>query len=152
MARFVETIDLPLTPRCAFELVADFARLPEWDPAAARARRLGAGPLRLGSRFEVDYAFLGRRLPLGYEIRCYEPPHHVVLAGGNASVRSRDEIHFVPRDGGVRVVYEARLELVGVASLADPVLQLLFPWIARGAVRGLRARAAALARGERDAA
>ena len=42
--------------------------------------------------------------------------------------------------------------MVGVASLADPVLQLLFPWIARGAVRGLRARAAALARGERDAA
>jgi hypothetical protein len=152
MARFVETIDLPLTPRAAFELVADFARLPEWDPGAARARRLDAGALRLGSRFEVDYAFLGRHLPLTYEIRGYEPPTRVVLAGGRAGVRSRDEILFVPREGGVRVVYEARLELTGLAALADPALQLVFPWVARGAVRGLRARAAAIAREQRDAA
>jgi carbon monoxide dehydrogenase subunit G len=152
MARFVEAIDLPIAPAAAFDLLADFARLPEWDPGAVEARRLDAGPLRAGSRFEVLYTFLGRRLPLRYEIRSYERPHRVVLHGGNESVRSTDEIHFAPRDGGTRVTYEARLELVGLAALADPLLQLVFPWIGRAAVQGLRARAAAIAEAARHAA
>jgi hypothetical protein len=152
MARFVDVIDLPLAPAPAFALLADFSRLPEWDPAAVEARRLAAGPLRAGSRFEVLYAFLGRRLPLAYEIRCYEPSQRVVLGGGNDAVRATDAIDFLPREDGVRVCYEARLEPVGLAALTDPLLQLVFPWLARSAVRGLRARAAALAAGARDAA
>jgi hypothetical protein len=145
MARFVDAIDLPLTPAAAFALVADFARLPEWDPGAAAARRLDPGPLGFGSRFEVTYDFLGRRLALAYQVASYEAPRRVVLRGGNESVRSIDEIHFAPRGAGTRVTYEARLEPKGLFALADPVLQLVFPAIARGAVRGMQARAAQLA-------
>lgn len=146
MARFVDAIDVPLDPEAAFALVADFSRLPEWDPGARAARRLDAGPLRTGSRFVVQYGLLGRRLALTYEVEICEPPHRIVLHGGSEGVRSTDEVHFVPREGGTRVHYEARLEPTGLAALADPLLQLVFPWIGRAAVRGLRARAAALAR------
>jgi len=152
MARFVDAIDLPLDPEAAFALIADFSRLPEWDPGAREARRLDSGPLRAGSRFEVQYGFLGRRLPLRYEIWSFEPPRRVVLRGGSDAVRSTDEIHFAPREGGTRVTYEARLEPTGLGALADPLLQLAFPWIGRAAVRGLRARAAALAKESRHAA
>jgi carbon monoxide dehydrogenase subunit G len=152
MARFVDVIDLPLPPEAAFDLIADFSRLPEWDPGVLAAQRLDAGPLAVGSRFEVAYSFLGRQLPLSYEVRTCERPHRVVLRGGNGTIRSIDEISFVPRGRGTRVAYEARLEPRGLAALADPFLQLVFPVIGRAAVRGLVARARALSYGERRAA
>jgi len=152
MARFVDAIDLPLPPTAAFALVADFARLPEWDPGVAAARRLDAGPLGVGSRFVVDYDFLGRRTSLAYHVRSWDAPHRAVLAGGNDAVRSTDEITFMPRGAGTRVTYEARLEPKGLLAFAEPVLQLVFPRIARAAVRGMQARAKQLAAGARRAA
>ena len=152
MARFVDAIDLPLPPAAAFALVADFARLPEWDPGAAAARRLDAGRLEVGSRFAVDYGFLGWRTALEYRVRSVDAPHRVVLEGGNESVRSIDEIGFAPRGTGTRVTYEARLEPKGRLALTDPVLQLVFPVLARAAVRGMKKRAEQLAAEARHAA
>jgi hypothetical protein len=152
MARFVDAIDLPLPPAAAFAQVGDFARLPEWDPAAAAACRLDTGPLGVGSRFSVDYDFLGRRTSLTYEVVAFEAPQRVVLDGGNGRVRSVDEIGFAPRGAGTRVTYEARLEPQGLLALADPVLQLVFPVLARAAVRGMQKRAEQLAPEARHAA
>jgi hypothetical protein len=97
----------------------------------------------------VVVSVLGRRLPLEYEITEYQRPARLVLVGGDASVRSIDEITFVPRPGGTRVTYEARLELSGVRRLADPLLHVLFQHIGRVAVRGLRERMAQGAPGAR---
>jgi dehydrogenase/reductase SDR family protein 12 len=140
MARYVDAIDLPLPIEEAFDYLADFSRTAEWDPGVCDARRLTRGEVRLGSRFEVTVAFLGRRIPLEYRITEFERPSRLVLTGGDSSLRSIDEITFVSRRGGTRVTYEARLELEGIRRLADPALDLLFQRIGRLAVRGLRER------------
>lgn len=140
MARYVDAIDLPIPIEEAFDYLADFSRTAEWDPGVCEARRLTRGEIRLGSRFEVTVSFLGRRIPLQYRITEFEPPSRLVLTGGDSSLRSIDEITFVSRRGGTRVSYEARLELVGIRRLADPVLDLLFQRVGRLAVRGLRER------------
>jgi uncharacterized protein YndB with AHSA1/START domain len=140
MARYVDAIDLPIPIEQAFEYLADFSRTAEWDPGVCEARHLTRGKVRLGSRFEVTVAFLGRRIPLEYRITEFERPSRLVLTGGDSSLRSIDEITFVSRHGGTRVTYEARLELVGIRRLADPALDLLFQRIGRLAVRGLRER------------
>jgi hypothetical protein len=98
--------------------------------------------VRLGSRFRVSVSFLGRRIPLEYRITEFDRPSRLVLSGGDASLRSIDEITFVSRPGGTRVTYEARLELTGIRHLADPILDVLFQRIGRLAVRGLRERVA----------
>ena len=152
MARYLDVIDLPLPIEGAFDYLADFARTAEWDPGVVAAERLTPGTPRVGSRFRVVASFLGRRLPIEYEIAALERPSRLVLVGGDASLRSVDEISFAPRPGGTRVTYEARLEPAGLAALADPLLQLVFPSIGRAAVRGLRARAATLAKESRHAA
>ena len=108
MARYVDVIDLALPPRGAFDLLADFAGTPEWDPGVVRARRLDPGPIGCGSRFEVTVRFLGRELPLTYEIVTYEPPRRLVLRARSDSFESRDELHFTPRAGGTRVSYGRR--------------------------------------------
>jgi len=143
MARYVDAIDLPVPIEQAFDYLADLSQTDEWDPGVDEAWRLTSGEIQLGSRFQVIVSFLGRRIPLEYEITEFERPTRLVLNGSDASLRSVDEITFVPRPGGTRVTYEARLELLGIRRLADPLLDLLFQRIGRRAVRGLRERLAA---------
>ena len=142
MARFIDAIDLPISIEDAFDYLADFSNSAQWDPGVASARRLTTGDICLGSRFEVAASFLGRQVPLEYEITAYERPYRLVLTGANSSVRSIDEITFASRPGGTRVSYEARLELKGILAIADPMLDLLFQRIASVAARGLRERVA----------
>lgn len=142
MARFVDAIDLPLTVEEAFDYLADFSQTAEWDPSVVEAERLTDGAVGLGSRFRVVVSFFGRRLEYEYEITTYERPSRLVLTGGDESLRSVDEITFVPRKDGTRVGYEARLELAGIRKLADPLVDALFQHTARLAARGLRERAA----------
>ena len=138
MARFVDAIDLPLSIEQAFDYLADFSHTAEWDPGVAEARQLDDAPVRLGTRFHVVVAFLGRRIPFEYEITSYERPQRLALRGRGGSVLSIDELTFCPRDGGTRVTYEARLELAGVAQLADPLLDLFFQRLGAISARGLR--------------
>jgi hypothetical protein len=138
VARYVDLIDLPLAPEAAFDLIADFSRTQDWDPGVVEAERLDPGPLGVGSRFRVVAAFLGRRVPLVYEVRAYERPRRLVLRASDGALTSLDEIHFSPRAGGTRVCYEAQLELAGLRALADPLLQLAFGVAGRAAARGLR--------------
>ncbi|MGH0036607.1 MAG: SRPBCC family protein [Myxococcota bacterium] len=150
MARYVDAIDLPIAIEDAFDYLADFSRTAEWDPGVVSGERLTPGPVGPGSRFRVVVAFLGRRLPMEYEITEFDPPSRLVLVGGDETLRSIDELGFVARPGGCRVTYEARLELAGLRRLADPLLHALFQHIGRAAVRGLKERLAADA--GRDAA
>ena len=66
MARYVDAICLPMSIEEAFDYLADFSRTAEWDPGVSDAKRITRGPVRLGSRFRVAVAFLGRRIPLEY--------------------------------------------------------------------------------------
>jgi carbon monoxide dehydrogenase subunit G len=142
MARFVDVIDLPVPIEDAFDFLADFSRTAEWDPGVVSGERLTPGSIGLGSRFRVVVSFLGRRLPMEYEICAYERPTRLVLVGGDDALRSIDELTFVPREGGTRLTYEARLELSGIRRLADPLLDAIFQRVGGAAARGLRARTA----------
>jgi len=145
MARFVDAIDLPVPPEAAFDYLADFHRTAEWDPGVVEAEALTPGPSRQGSRFRVVVSFLGRRVPLEYEITSFERPHRLLLVGGDDTLTSIDELTFAAREGGTRVTYEACLELRGLRRLADPLLDAAFQIIGRFASRGLRERFAARA-------
>jgi hypothetical protein len=149
MARFVDAIDLPVPPDVAFDYLAEFHHAAEWDPGVEEAAALTPGPARRGSRFRVVVSFLGRRIPLEYEITHHERPQRLILEGGDDSLFSRDELTFAERAGGTRVTYEACLELRGLRRLADPLLDVAFQIIGRLAARGLRER---FAEGARDAA
>lgn len=153
MARFVDVIDLPFSPIAAFDYLAGFQHTAEWDPGVIEASPLDpAAPLGPGSRFQVVASFLGRRVPLEYEITEYDRPHRVVLRGTNGRLVATDAITFAPIPGGTRVAWEAVLEPSGLARLADPLLDLLFRRSGRAAVRGLRARAEAIVREQQRAA
>jgi carbon monoxide dehydrogenase subunit G len=83
--------------------------------------------------------FLGRRVPLEYEITTFERARRVVFVAEQGAVRSTDEIRFASTGVGTSVTYEADLRLKGlVGDLVDPLLGLAFRRIADRAAAGLR--------------
>ena len=140
MASYFDAVELPLSVETAFDCMADFSRISEWDPGVLEAERLTEGEVHRGSRFRVVVSFLGRRIPLEYSITEFERPTRIVLNGGNSSLRSVDEITFASRPEGSRVIYEARIAHAGNRRVADPTLELLFQRIGSMAMRGLRER------------
>ena len=95
-------------------------------------------PVGLGTRFELVARFVGRRVPLEYEIVEFEPGRRVVLRAENASIRSTDTISFHAEGSGTRVVYDALLESKRAGRVVGPVLGLVFGRIADRAATGLR--------------
>ncbi len=148
MARFLATIDAPLSCERAFAALVDFSRCAEWDPSVARAERLDAGALASGARFRVVVRALGVPSALTYELVAVERPHRIVLRAEQGALVSLDEISIAPRGEGVRVTYDARLTLSGPARLVDP---LLGAWFQRSGARSAEGLRAWLARGAQPA-
>jgi dehydrogenase/reductase SDR family protein 12 len=140
MARYIDAIDLTIPIQEAFDYLADFSRTAEWDPGVEEAHRLTKGEVGVGARFNVIVSFFGQRIPLEYEITEFDRPSRLVLTGGDSSMISVDEMSFVSRPGGTRVTYEARIDLVGIRRIADPIVDVLMQRVGRLAVRGLRER------------
>jgi carbon monoxide dehydrogenase subunit G len=140
MARYIDAIDVPLEVEHAFDYLADFSRTAEWDPGVTSAWPRTADAPQLGSEFVVNISVLGAELELEFKITEYEHPNYLVITGGNSIIRSIDKISFTPQGQGTRVTYEARVELVGISQLADPLLGLLLQRVGQVAIRGLRER------------
>ena len=125
-------------PDDAFEYMASFENIAEWDPGVVQAERLGSGELGLGSRIRVVVSSAGRRLPLEYRITEFEPPRRVLLEAETATLRSVDEITVEPTPNGATVTYDAKLDLRGPLRIFNPVLALVFKRIGDRAAAGLR--------------
>jgi carbon monoxide dehydrogenase subunit G len=138
MARFLATIDLPLTCDAAFDALADFSTTQRWDPSVVRARRLTRGAVAEGARFEVVVRVLGVESALEYELVVAERPYRIVLRAQQGALTSLDEITLAPRGEGVRVTYDARIELSGLARALDPLLDAWFQRSGARSVEGMR--------------
>jgi carbon monoxide dehydrogenase subunit G len=149
MARYVATVETRQDPAEVFAYLSDFSTTAEWDPGVSSARRLDQGPVRKGSRFQVTASFMGRDVPLTYEIVELETPDRVVLRAESATIVSLDEIRTEPHEIGARVTYDARLTLRGPLRLADPLLGAAFKRIGDRAAKGLRNTLQARARSAR---
>lgn len=144
MARYVATVDSAWDREVAFAYLADFASISDWDPGVARSERLGDGdPLAVGARVEVISSFLGREVPLVYEIVEIDPPRRVLLRAETSTITSLDEMTFDLRPGGgTLVTYDADLSMKGPARLAELPMRLAFRRLGDNARDGLRDRLA----------
>lgn len=150
MAHYRTRIAATIAREEVFSDVSRFDRAAEWDPGVGEGMMLTPEPVGRGSRFVLRARFLGRSVPLEYEIVEFEPGTRVVLRAENRFVRSTDTISFEsvmgesasgPTAPGTTVVtYDARLEPKGLARLAEPLLALAFRRIGNRAAAGLGRR------------
>ena len=138
MARYKTSIDSTMTPQQAFDYMATFSNAAQWDPGALSAKDETGGPPRKGSAYVLQFKFFGSVMPLRYEIIEIDPGKRVVLRAPSGRFDSIDTITIEPRDGGSRVIYDARLRFKGIFRLFDPLLGLMFGSVARKAVKSLR--------------
>ena len=96
--------------------------------------------LGIGARFRVIVSVLGTTQTIDYCITRFDRPYRLELAGGDASIRSIDQVTFASRPGGARITSSAQLELSGICRLANPLLDLLLKRVGSLAMRGLRER------------
>jgi carbon monoxide dehydrogenase subunit G len=128
---------VPGGPEQTFEYLSDFVRVADWDPGVVEAEKLSEGPVDVGTVFRVVASFLGRRIPLRYEVTKLEAPRRIVLRGEGDRIRAEDAISLEPTESGTRIVWHARIELLGPWRLLDPLLDLVFQRAGERAVRGL---------------
>jgi carbon monoxide dehydrogenase subunit G len=139
MPRYCASIHTPTDPPAAFAYLSRFDRAAEWDPGVADGEMLTDAPVGLGSRFRLVARFLGRSIPLDYEIVEFEDSTRLVLQAETGTIRSTDTITFSSSGSGTLVRYEAVLEAKGWARVTEPVLAAAFRHIADRAAAGLRA-------------
>ena len=130
-------------PQVAFDYLAEFTTVAEWDPGVSAATRLDSGPVAVGSQFRV----VVKTGPLVYEVRELEPGRRIRLVAESSSVRSDDVITVTADGAGASVVYDADLTLRGFAVVFSPLLGLVFNRIGDKAAAGLRAKLDELAAG-----
>lgn len=131
----IATTDWPI--EVAFEYLASFENVAEWDPGVSAARCITGDSLAQGAKFEVKASFLGRDVPLVYETLEIEAPDRVVLRAESATVVSLDTLTFVSTGDGTEVTYDAELSLKGPLKIADPLLGLAFDRLGDRARDGL---------------
>lgn len=127
----------------AFLYLADFSQLPAWDPGIVRSRRLDAGPaapLVTGARFLVVARFLGREVPMDYELVRFDPiARHAELVGTAPGIRATDRITVQPLAvDRAEVHWQAEFLLSGASRFVGPLMRPLFSRLARKAMMGLR--------------
>ena len=136
MPRYVGTIRSNRGVEDAFDYLADFSSVREWDPTAVSAENV-SGRVGVGAEFRVVVRFAGRENEFIYETIEYERPQRVVLRAESSAVVSLDTITFEPTEAGTEVTYDARLDPKGAMKIASPLLSLLFQRLGDNAARGL---------------
>jgi len=138
MARYTAIVPSTLPAPQAFDLLANFDSVRDWDPTVPHAERLDDGELGVGSVFRVVVAFGPRKMPLTYVIREYDPQERVRLEAVTELFTSDDVITVTPTPQGSTVTYDANLRMHGPAKPADPLVQMAFRVIGAGAQAGLK--------------
>ena len=138
MAHYRGTIETSRSATETFAYMAELANIRDWDPTVAEARKLSSGDPGPGSEFFVRVHWLGRDLPLTYEVTSFEAPRRFVVRAENSTSISEDTIEVEPHGEGARLVYDAKVTLKGLLQIFDPLLGLAFKRLGDGAAAGLR--------------
>lgn len=127
MATYQTTVPTALAADRAFDYLADFANTAQWDPGTQSAQQTTSGEIAVGTVFRLTVKFLGRGLPLDYEVVAYDSATRTItLRAENSSVVATDTIKVAPRGTGSVVDYQANLQPKKLAWLFDPLLTPLF--------------------------
>lgn len=138
MAKYQTTVPTALSADRAFGYLADFANTAQWDPGTQTAQQCTPGAIGVGTIFRLDVKFVGRVLPLNYEVAAYDPAARIIkLRADNGSVVVTDTISVAQRGTGSVVDYQADLQPKKLAWLFNPLFTPLFRAIGKQGRSGM---------------
>jgi hypothetical protein len=137
MAHYHATVDSRRSAPDTFEYLATFSNAAEWDPGVLAGEQLDPDPVGVGTRFRLIVPFMGRRLPLTYQVTAYVPGREVVLDAASGLLRATDRMVVTGDGDRAEVSYTAEVRLRGPLRLLDPLLQHGFRAVGDRAATGL---------------
>jgi carbon monoxide dehydrogenase subunit G len=140
MPVITETVETDLHVEAAFDYVADFENIVEWDPGVTAVRKTTEGLPAVGTEYDLDLSYGGSPITMTYRITEWDPPRRVILEGDGDRTFAVDRISFLPLESGSSVEYQADIRMKGIYRVAEPFLGKLFRKIGDGAVAGLDQR------------
>ncbi len=146
MTRLIETATTSISQADAFNHVAEFENIDQWDPGVTQSVKTTPGATGVGTAYDLDLDYRGRALKMTYTVTEWEPNHRVVLVGVGGPVKAIDTITFVSGDDGTIVTYQADLSLRGIAKIVQPLMGSRLNAVGEAAGEGLRTWLAELER------
>jgi hypothetical protein len=145
MPVITETVETDLSVEDAFDYVANFENIIEWDPGVTASRKVTPGEAGVGTEYALDLQYGGSPLSMVYRVTEWDRPNLVVLEGDGSRSFAVDRISFHAAATTTVVEYQADIRMKGLFRLAQPFLGSLFRTIGTGAAQGLDDRLRALA-------
>ena len=153
MARYTTTVNSSASPAAAYDYLADFCSITDWDPSVTSAQLLSGTAGEEGSRYRVALGAGPVSYPMEYVTVVAARPEgdgggEVQLRAENAHVVSHDTITFTPDgSGGTAITYDAQLLPKGIRRYADPLFSLMIGFFGTRARGSLQKAVAALPAG-----
>ena len=127
LVKRIQVINKPVEE--VFQTVVDVANFPKWNPTTPSARKLSAGEIGDGTRFELEIRGFGK---VEQQLREFEPnrrvrivPNFKLLTGGHrfiftaegARTRINHELEMTPK--GVFKIFIPLMGMMGKKNLRD---------------------------------
>lgn len=125
MPRYTTTVHSTMPPADAFDYMARFEHLTEWDPSAVESVARDGAPT-VGARYDVAVRFGKGVQRLTYTVRDHDPPRMIRLFADAGRYTSTDTITVAPDGDGSAVTYDAVIDLKGLMKLATPIVASRF--------------------------
>ncbi|MEU7039350.1 SRPBCC family protein [Streptomyces sp. NPDC046237] len=124
MSRIEEAIDISRRPDEVFSYLTDPKHIAEWEESAEAVRTLSEGPLRVGSRFQVQRRIGRLKVPMTMEVTKFDPPRSWHFHGVDGPVRSDLQGTIEPLDDGERsrLTLSLDLEPHGIGKVIVPLV------------------------------
>ena len=105
-----------------FAVVADGASWADWNPTVRASRRLDAGPIGNGARFEWELRGVGKVVQ---EFQEFEPNRRVRILSHVKMVEGGHRFCFSAQGEGTRIDHELEIRPKGVFLLFAPMMGLI---------------------------
>lgn len=139
MIRLHETRTVSAPVAEAFDYAANFENIENWDPGVVTSKRVGDGPIAVGSSFDLVTVFKGRESDMTYTITELDRPRRVVLKGEGKLLSAVDTMEFSETATGTEIRYTADLTFKGIAKIGTLFIRDDLDQLGRDAVDGLKA-------------
>lgn len=122
MIQFQHGIDIDSSPAEVFAFLGDIERMPDWQDGVVAVSRTMAGPVRVGTEFEMTVK-KGRRLAGRGKVVAYQPHALIAFSADTSPVSFYCGFELSPTaGGGTHVVGRYEFELHGLWKLLRPMI------------------------------
>jgi uncharacterized protein YndB with AHSA1/START domain len=111
-------------PEAVFDLLADIANEPGWNPDCYEITVTPPGPVAAGTTFRGRFKNAGW---MDGEVTVFERATRLADRFDGSRLKGEMEWRFSPDGPGTRLDLSVRIEPVGVMKLAAPMLRIMIP-------------------------